>query len=148
MRYFKLVALLMASFVISTPATSQSSNVWRIEFEDWVDDSLHWNAPSYLELNKDDGSAVFYAEHLANMRREGWLDQGVARHLSVTLEFWSGSGCTGEIIGTEVKVVMPGINYKKEYDKFTHRMAGSPSSVYLYNHAACVRHTQSWEVGW
>ncbi len=123
------------------------ANVWRVEFEDWVDDSLHWNAPSYVDLNLVDGSYVFFATHIANMRREGFLDQGIVRHLHVTLSFYTEAGCLGAPFKVETRNVLPAIGYKREYDNYRHEFPGTPEFVQVLSEAQCVRSERSWEVG-
>jgi hypothetical protein len=146
---FSSTLLTLTLLCVPTIGIAQQSppppNVWRVELSDWVDNSLHWNSPSYIDLNLNDGSLVFFATHIANMRREGFLDQGVMRRLVLTLEFFDDADCKGQRIGVDTRIVLPGIGYKREYDNYLRAFGGTPEKARLYTEAQCVLAGRSWE---
>lgn len=81
-----------------------------VKFDDWQPDSLHWNAPSNMEIYSN-GTWFIYAAHVANMRRASSLfDQGWYYNFGVTVTFYSRSNSVLHL--TECPLI--GLNYKEE----------------------------------
>jgi hypothetical protein len=93
-------------------------------FPDWDPDSLHWNAPSNMNIN-DDGYWFLYAKHLSNYRRTGGvIDSGNTWTALVNVTLYDGpvvnGQCTGNVIFSR-DFILTTIDYKVDlYDEQTH----------------------------
>lgn len=84
--------------------------VYQLDFANWEDDHLHWQAPSSISCYTN-GTCIVKAAHLANMKRVGDLqDVGYKRTFVVNLELVDQ---TGRVVWAN-HIIVDSLSYKYE----------------------------------
>ena len=120
--------------------------IWRLEFDDWHEDNLHWGAPSYIDLDTDTGRTFFHARQMANMQRSGGIiDSGRPVNAILELNFFSSTDATGPSIGSFVVKVAQFIQYRESREPANWTTQPNEELVALFTSANSVLQLRRWE---
>lgn len=105
--------------VISAAAAPES---FRVQFNSWNDNHVHWEAPSHFIMYTT-GSWYFFAAHLANMRRDNPVfDQGAPVHFKLDALYYDGPlDAAGNVTGVvlhSIEYYFAGLSYKMESNNY------------------------------
>lgn len=98
--------------------------MFSFQFSSWAPNSLHWDAPSNLNIQSD-GSWYIYSRRLANFRRTGgFFDTGDTFTALANVTFYDGPVVNGQCSGSVVHsrdFVLRSLDYKHEYTDVANR---------------------------
>jgi hypothetical protein len=127
-----------------SPNSDSENAKFRIDFDSWLDDNLHWTAPSSLTICSG-GRVVLNIEHAANMQRLGTItDSGQLNCIGVEVFFYRHPACEGQPFHQSGEIRFVCIAYKKEISR-RRFVRSQPELESAVRQASCVRVDRTWQ---